>query len=348
MRRALVIGIGAYQVAPLTNPVRDATRMRHVLESRGFETRLLVDKGFDDLNLELDRFESACTDSDFSVIYVAAHGMEVNGEGFVQPIDFPFPFQPRLLRHRGLPISGLLGAFGQSAGPKVLVLDICRVPCENFDFDEWRAVTEALRDVAVAGLPRSNTLVGYSTGPGESALDGKGENSLYCEFLSAQMSKHHLEVEDCFKEAGRAVAEETSGRQRPVYSSTINETVRFSHLPLFEFETSLQIPLSETGAIFGLHGVSTSKNAYVSDGSSRVWEVNPRSFRAAGRYPPGSIVRKRSPAIRQAALGQQRRDVAFGGDVLPFPVRHFAGARVVLVAVRFDPSGIRAGPVWLL
>ena len=88
-RVALVLGNSAYQnVAPLTNPVNDSSRMAATLKEAGFD---VVDSRRDlpaaETRRALRDFADAARDADIAVVYYAGHGIEVDGSNYIIPVD---------------------------------------------------------------------------------------------------------------------------------------------------------------------------------------------------------------------------------------------------------------------
>jgi uncharacterized caspase-like protein len=88
-RVALVIGNGAYvNAGDLKNPVNDARAIASVLRRLGFaETTLLENLQFDGLRRALQEFGPVADGADMAVIYFAGHGVEVDGQNYLIPVD---------------------------------------------------------------------------------------------------------------------------------------------------------------------------------------------------------------------------------------------------------------------
>src|SRR5712671_2493390 len=88
-RVALVIGNSAYQkVAKLPNPANDAAAVVAMFKSAGFD---LVEAKFDvaanDLRRTLREFGAKSRDADVAVIYYAGHGIELDCNNYLFPVD---------------------------------------------------------------------------------------------------------------------------------------------------------------------------------------------------------------------------------------------------------------------
>src|SRR5262249_38154711 len=90
-RVALVIGEASYEhVSPLRNPANDASMIADTLRKDGF----VVVNGDALLNLNKAEFEKAVLDfgsllkgADVALFYYAGHGIQVDGENYLVPID---------------------------------------------------------------------------------------------------------------------------------------------------------------------------------------------------------------------------------------------------------------------
>jgi uncharacterized caspase-like protein len=88
-RVALVIGNSAYKnVARLTNPVNDAAAVVGMFKNAGFdEVVSRLDLTVVEMRRALREFGNKARDADIAVIYYAGHGIELDGNNFLIPID---------------------------------------------------------------------------------------------------------------------------------------------------------------------------------------------------------------------------------------------------------------------
>ena len=87
-RVALVIGNSDYKEAPpLPNPVNDATAIAALLESAGFQVVLRRDVSINDMRRALREFSDATRMADVAVVYFGGHGIEIDGENYLLPVD---------------------------------------------------------------------------------------------------------------------------------------------------------------------------------------------------------------------------------------------------------------------
>src|SRR5262244_1952874 len=85
-RVALVIGNGAYDDAPLKNPVNDATDMAHALREAGFDVVHTNNIKQNDMKRVIREFGDKARNSEVALFYYAGHAIQVNGENYLVPV----------------------------------------------------------------------------------------------------------------------------------------------------------------------------------------------------------------------------------------------------------------------
>ena len=75
-RKALVIGINAYTLKPLSNCLNDASAVHEALERMGFKSTLLRDYDIGTLKRGARSFVSSVDSGDIAFFYFAGHGVE--------------------------------------------------------------------------------------------------------------------------------------------------------------------------------------------------------------------------------------------------------------------------------
>ena len=89
-RLALVLGNSAYKnVSPLTNPANDATDIAQKLKSLQFEVIVATDVGHAKMISLLQQFKDRVTREHVALFFFAGHGVTVNNESFLIPVDAP-------------------------------------------------------------------------------------------------------------------------------------------------------------------------------------------------------------------------------------------------------------------
>ncbi|MEQ8831229.1 MAG: caspase family protein [Alphaproteobacteria bacterium] len=222
-RLALVIGNSSYAVGPLANPVNDAALIARSLGDAGFDVAQAADLGYRDLQRAVVDFARRLAEAGpdaVGMVYYAGHAVQANGQNYLIPIDADI--QDELdLEIQTLRIDTVMQSLGKAGNRlNMVVLDACR----NNPFG-------AIHRSGVRGLAKTDapfdTLVAYSTAPGDVAADGAGRNSPYTAALARIMRIPGLPVEQVFKQVRVAVMERTGNRQVPWESSSLTEEFYF-------------------------------------------------------------------------------------------------------------------------
>ena len=215
-RHALVIGNSAYtQTSPLRNPVNDAKSMTSSLQALGFTVTTLTDSNQRAMDQAIRKFgKTLRNQGGVGLFYYAGHGMQVDGENFLLPVDID-PSTEADVHYDAVPVGKLLGQMEAAGnGMNIVILDACR----NNPFA--RSFRSASKGLAQVSAP-SGTFISYATGPGKVAADGEGENGLFTEKLVAHLATPGLKLEEVFKRVRVDVQRESMGKQVPWDSSSV-------------------------------------------------------------------------------------------------------------------------------
>jgi len=222
-RTALVIGNSAYQKSPLVNPVNDAQAMAATLGSLGFTVTKLENASKSQMADAIRQFGESIKRGGVGLFYFAGHGVQVNGENFLIPVDDDIQDKSQVAT-KGIEAKLVLQAMSNAKNRlNVVILDACRnnpfaqnasralVPTGNTD--------SRTRSDSASGLAPMEALVGtliaFATAPESVAADGSGKNGVYTENLLRNITEPGLRIEDVFKRTRFAVRQETGGRQVP-------------------------------------------------------------------------------------------------------------------------------------
>ena len=216
-RVALVIGNGAYPNAPLANPVNDARLMAETLRGLGFDVIERTDATQREMKLAIfelgDRLGAAGKDA-VGLFYYAGHGVQVDGENYLIPLNAEITRE----RHVAIEAVGANWVLGQMEFAQNRVNFVILDACRNNPLT--RGFRSQLRGLAKMNAP-TGSLVAYSTGPGDVAVDGDGANSPYTLALSRVMQMPGLPAEKVFKLVRDAVREATNDEQTPWEESSM-------------------------------------------------------------------------------------------------------------------------------
>src|SRR5689334_11295136 len=87
-RQALIIGNDTYPGNSLKNARNDARAVAEALKSLGYMTMLELDADRAQLDESVDIFSKTLQPGDVALLYYSGHGMQVDGENYLIPVDF--------------------------------------------------------------------------------------------------------------------------------------------------------------------------------------------------------------------------------------------------------------------
>ena len=226
-RVALVIGNGAYREAGvLRNPPNDARRMAEVLRAAGIEVIVGIDLDRRAMETQIREFGNRLEGGRVGLFFYAGHGMQVNGENFLVPIDANLQ-RERDLTFETVPLSQVLRTMESAAPTNLVFLDACR----DNPLARSLAGRMGTRSTVVGqGLAQVQsgvgTLVSFATAPGSVSLDGEGANSPFTTALAQHLTVPGLEVGLAMRRVRESVLTATRQHQVPWdHSSLTGEVV---------------------------------------------------------------------------------------------------------------------------
>lgn len=218
-RTALVLGNANYTVATkLSNPVNDAEDLAKALRALRFEVITGTDLTLREMRAKVREFGDALqTRGGTGLFYYAGHGVQVNGNNYLIPVDGDIPREDEI---DDLALN-LDVVFGKMATAKndfnIVILDACR---NNPFATSWKRGGD-LGGLAQVNAP-SGSFIGYATDVNRTADDGKGRNGTYTGELLQLINTPYLNLENLFKDVAKRVRVATSGRQTPWTSSSFS------------------------------------------------------------------------------------------------------------------------------
>ena len=308
-RVALVIGNGNYSHTPvLRNPANDATDIAAALRNLGFAVIEGVDLDRSAFEAKLREFAGASRAADTALFFYAGHGIQVDGENYLLPVD------ARLTEEFDLDFEALeLRAFLKQMRSSVnlVFLDACR---DNPLAKDLARSMGAGRSAAIGrGLGRvdtgSGTLIAYATQPGNIAADGEGRNSPFTTALLRHIAVPGRSVNDMLTAVTGDVATATGNRQQPWVHSSLRKPFHF-------------VPFSSTNPSAVLDGATEAGQG---GGDERMATER----LAADREFWASVKDSTDPADFEAYLG------AFSGGVFASLARN----RLRQLAIEMDTDG---------
>lgn len=215
-RVALVVGNDAYvaPARPLANAANDARGLASTLRGVGFSVTEAINLRRAQFDQEVNNFVTSLKDGDVALFFYAGHGLQVDGENYLIPIDFAARdgieakyqgYSANLIHDR---ISG------RGVRLAIVILDACR----NNPYATARRLSEGLAIMASG----KGSYIAYATGPGQTAADNPvGSNGLFTGALIEALRQPGLGLDAVFARVRDRVAAASGNRQVPWTSSNV-------------------------------------------------------------------------------------------------------------------------------
>ena len=226
-RVALVIGNSAYQhITALKNPSNDASDMGAKLEELGFAMFGGEDLDRTALVGELTKFGRAAEKADVALVFYAGHGVQVNGQNYIVPVDAQVEFAAEVDLTL-VSLSAITQQLERGSRTNIVFLDACR----NNPFPKALGGAGTRAAQALQGLGRvqtgSGTFIAFATEPDNVASDGGGRNSPFTTALLSHIGKPGESISDMMIEVRNDVMAATNGAQVPWDSSSLTGKFAF-------------------------------------------------------------------------------------------------------------------------
>ena len=215
-RKVLVIGNASYvDQTPLKNPINDARAVAAKLQEIGFEVTYKEDLKVREFGRALGSFERTLSNSDISLIYYAGHGIEVDGENYLIPVDAELR-NASDVKFETVMLQDAVSASLNTGKLSMVLIDACR---DNPFVKSMKGKNRSIgRGLSVVDAQRSKVdqIISFAAESGEFAEDGNGDNSPYATALIDLLDEPNLEVGKLFRKLGDSVESMTKGKQIPV------------------------------------------------------------------------------------------------------------------------------------
>jgi hypothetical protein len=231
-RVALVIGNGAYGNVPaLLNPPNDASDIAAALKRLGFTVSLATNASFDEMRRGLIALGRDAAGADMAAVYFAGHGMEINGDNWLIPIDAALK-RDTDAANEAISLQSVMLQVSNTTSLGLVILDACR----DNPFAVRMNRSLATRAATLGGLgriePTGNVLVAYAARDGTTALDGDARNSPFAAALLRNIEAPGVEVTFMFRNVRDDVMEATRNQQQPfVYGSLSRKAIYLAGPP---------------------------------------------------------------------------------------------------------------------
>ncbi|GLS31139.1 Caspase domain-containing protein [Mesorhizobium albiziae] len=222
-RLAIVIGNSNYQstrLEHLANAANDATKLAESLKRLNFDVLIQTDlsaEGFAKLFRDADA-KLAATSS--VLIFYAGHGVQLQGENYLLPVDTPDPESMEKLSARAVKLNDVIARFASRDRQTFVFLDACR----NNPLGSGANTGNGLAQVEVG----ENTFIAFATQPGNVTVDGSGDNSPFTTALLKNVEIPGLSISDMMIRVRNETEALTVGRQVPWDQSNLREQFYFT------------------------------------------------------------------------------------------------------------------------
>ena len=174
----------------------------------------------------LIQFGRAAETAEVALFFYAGHGLQVNGENYLVPVDANVEFEAEIALSL-VSLSGVMQQMDRGSRTNIVFLDACR---DNpFAKQLARSMNRSAESLQ-KGLGRiqsgRGTFIAFATQPDNVASDGGGRNSPFTTALLKNIDRPGLSISDVMIEVRNEVIDATGGNQVPWDSSSL--TGRFS------------------------------------------------------------------------------------------------------------------------
>lgn len=242
-RMALVMGNSAYQRAPkLSNAANDAGLLAETFKKAGFTVvEARNDLSAQEMRRALRDFGARARGADIAVIYYAGHGIEIDGNNYLVPVDAQLENDTDVYDET-IGLDRVLVAIEPAKRLRLVILDACRDNPFAKTMKRTMASRAVSRGLAKVEPVSPNTLVAFAAKAGLTALDGDGRNSPFATALAHHLATPGLDLRKAFGYVRDEVLQATTNRQEPfIYGSLGGDDVVLAPAPA-------QAPAPQPGA----------------------------------------------------------------------------------------------------
>ena len=213
-RFALVIGNSKYEQSPLTNTAKDANDLVETLKELGFDVLRGIDVNREQMVSLIEEFGVKVKRGDVGLFYFAGHGMQVNGENYLIPIDAIINSEPEI-KLRSVSVSTVLSKMENAHNRvNIVILDACQ---NNSSLINRRSASRGLAQITAP----SGFIIAFATQAGAIASEIAGSNGSYTSELLTHLRIPGLSVEEIFKRTRTGLMYKTNNQQVPWESNSL-------------------------------------------------------------------------------------------------------------------------------
>ena len=228
VKRALFIGNNTYEENPLNKCINDAREMSAVFSDMGYQVTTAFDLTGERSRVILERFKEDIAPGDEVVFSFSGHGMQVNSENYLAPIDMQSPAEAINLQKE---IDDM-----KNCGARMIlaVIDACR-PQYRLDF--FQAIEQLQAELAQTRLAQAKHLRQAIRGHGIVFATSHDTNAVEFRHMSNGIFTHHFlqevrvqgrTIEQVIEAVKEKVMADTGGDQIPAFHNELSGKFYFS------------------------------------------------------------------------------------------------------------------------
>jgi len=251
-RVALLIGNSAYTaVSQLTNPAHDVETMKAAFEGAGFDkVDTVFDLGHDALIRALRSFEDESQGADVAVVYYSGHGMEMNGENYLVPVDAKLQ-SDRDVEDEAVSLDRVMRSVDNAKRLKLIILDACRNNPFVASMKHVKGTKGVDKGLARVEPSDADTLIAFAARAGTVASDGDDGNSPFAAALAKRLVEPGIDIRIALGNVRDDVLAATNRRQEPfAYGSLGGGQVFLSKI---EIKVEVTPPVTPTVQMPGIN-----------------------------------------------------------------------------------------------
>lgn len=315
-RVALVIGNNDYRsVSKLEKAVNDARAVGRELTRLGFDVIAVSNVNQKRMNQVVNEFSQKVSGGGVGVLFFAGHGMQINNQNFLLPVDFELPNDVNDVADQSISLQSIQDKLADAkARFSLIVIDACRDNPLPKKAGRSLAVS---RGLAPPSAPNGQVVL-FSAGAHQQALDklsedDKNPNGLFTREFLPMISTPGLSVTDALKQVRSAVtrkAKAVGHEQNPaLYDQTDGDFFFVGSAP-----STVAKGAAATEGFQRLDPVVVELSFWESvKGSDNVDDL--RAYVA--KYPAGQFVELAQGRLRRLLAGGEKVAVGGAGATLP-------------------------------
>ena len=180
--------------------------------------------------------------ADVALFYFAGHGLQVGGQNYLVPVDARLTSEGDV-DFESLPLTLVLSQMEREAKTSIVLLDACRDNPLARNLARSMGTRSSQIGQGLAQVKAGvGTLIGFSTQPGNIALDGDGRNSPYAAALLKYVDVPGKDVSAVLIAVRNDVLQATGGRQVPWEYTSLTGEIFFKPRPITPVAPAPSVP----------------------------------------------------------------------------------------------------------